>query len=478
VDVDRYGYTYDRNSNRLTRSNALQASLSETYTYDGLNQLQTFERDEPTPRNQQWTFDALGNWTTLTTDGVPENRTANAQNQYTDVGSAVLTYSADGNLTTDQEGRTLVYDAWNRLISVKNSGGTLISRYGYDGLNRRITEQVATDAIPDAATAAIRDLFYSADWQVLEERVRTGAVISASADTRYVWSPVYVDAMVLRDRNADGNSATGPGGLEQRVYVLQDGNWNTSALIAGAGVSGKMAGDVTQRFAYTPYGEEILLTPAWAEQNPPPEVPWQHHFQGLKITEMTGLAYVRNRDFSARLGRFIELDPMGFNAGDNNFYRFVGNRPIDQLDPLGLDYLDCMAACLEDNDPFDMALEAALAGLIGMPIPKTWVLAWAEAVGDTQLARAIRTSLANPNSSRLTTLPSALSAQLRAGGRSSLRLLGRTASRILGPVLTAYGLALAFVETYCAGVCTACWWYDVEYDPSMNIKASLRSYFD
>jgi RHS repeat-associated protein len=456
----------------------LQAGLSESYSYDGLNQLETFNRaGTVAPSNQQWAFDALGNWTTLTTDGVPENRTANAQNQYTDVGGTALTYSANGNLTTDQEGRTLIYDAWNRLISVKNSGGTALALYGYDGLNRRITEQVATDAIPDAAAAAIRDLFYSADWQVLEERVRTGGVIPATAATRYVWSPVYVDAMVLRDRNADGNSATGPGGLEERVYVLQDGNWNTTALIAGS-VSGKVAGDVMQRYVYTPYGEASLLTPGWAEQIPPPEVPWQHQFQGLKITEMTGLAYVRNRDFSASLGRFIELDPMGFNAGDNNFYRFVGNRPIDQLDPLGLDYLDCMAACLEDNDPIDMALEAALAGLIGMPIPKTWVLAWAEAVGDTQLARAIRASLANPNSSRLTTLPSALSAQLRAGGRSSLRLLGRTASRIAGPVLTAYGLALAFVETYCAGVCTACWWYDVQYDSSMNIKASLRSYFD
>jgi len=265
------------------------------------------------------------------------------------VGGTALTYSANGNMTTDQEGRTLIYDAWNRLISVKNSGGTLLARYGYDGLNRRITEQVATDSILDAATAAIRDLFYSADWQVLEERVRAGGVIPATADTRYVWSPVYVDAMVLRDRNADGNSATGPGGLEERVYVLQDGNWNTTALIAGSGVSGKLAGDVIQRFAYTPYGKIIALTPGWAEQITPADVPWQYLFQGLAFSEATGLTNARNRDYSSLAGRFIILDPAGFSAGDKNLYRFASNNSPNATDPFGLSpFTDCYKDCMLD----------------------------------------------------------------------------------------------------------------------------------
>jgi hypothetical protein len=36
------------------------------------------------------------------------------------------------------------------------------------------------------------------------------------------------------------------------------------------------------------------------------------------------------------LGRFIELDPIGFEAGDNNWYRFVANGPTGKTDPSGL----------------------------------------------------------------------------------------------------------------------------------------------
>jgi RHS repeat-associated protein len=339
--VDRYGYTYDRNSNRLTRSNALATTFSETYAYDALNQLQSFNRTGGTTKSQQWQFDALGNWTTVTTNGVAQNRTANAQNELTQVGNSSLAYSRTGNLTTDAQGRTLSYDAWNRLVSVKNAAGTEVARYGYDGLNRRIVEQVGALASPAAATAPVRDVYFSQEWQALEERVRTSTgTIPATADTRFIWSPVYVDAMVARDRNADNSATTGTGGLEQRVYALQDANWNTTAIIAATGVPGVTAGNVINRFAYTPYGESQTLTASWA--TPPagstPAVPWAHLFQGLEFTDVTGLAYVRHRDYSATLGRFIELDPIGFSAGDNNWYRFVANGPTGRTDPSGLDW--------------------------------------------------------------------------------------------------------------------------------------------
>jgi len=276
----------------------------------------------------------------VTTNGSAHSRTANAQNEVTQVGGSSLAYSRTGNLTTDAQGRTLVYDGWNRLVSVKNAAGVEIARYEYDGLNRRIVEQVGTAAVPAAASAPVRDSYYSQDWQVLEERVRTSTgAIPATADTRFIWSPVYVDALIARDRNADANATTGTGGLEERVYALQDANWNTTAIVAASGVPGVTGGTVVSRFAYTPYGESQTLTASW---EPPaagttPATPWAHLFQGLEFTDVTGLAHARNRDYSASLGRFITLDPIGFQAGDNNWYRFVANGPTGKVDPSGLE---------------------------------------------------------------------------------------------------------------------------------------------
>jgi RHS repeat-associated protein len=334
TSIDRTGYTYDRNGNRLTATNTLNTAFNETYGYDALNQIQSFARGSTgsPSETQGWQFDALGNWTTLNTNGVAESRTANAQNELTGVGSAALAYSATGNLTTDATGRTLEYDAWNRLAKVFSADGLTWTAYTYDGLNQRVT-----DTFGPGPVTTTRDIFYSRGWQAIEERVREASgAIPATADTRYVWSPVYIDAMIARDRNADGDSATGTGGLEERVYALQDANWNTTAIIAASAVTGFTTGPVINRFAYSPFGESQTLTDSWATPASPPATVWAHLFQGLKFSDVTGLGYVRNRDYSTSLGRFIERDPIGFDAGDNNWYRFVGNRPVVETDPTGL----------------------------------------------------------------------------------------------------------------------------------------------
>jgi hypothetical protein len=40
------------------------------------------------------------------------------------------------------------------------------------------------------------------------------------------------------------------------------------------------------------------------------------------------------------LGRWVNMDPIGFTAGDVNLYRTVGNNPIIGLDPSGLEEID------------------------------------------------------------------------------------------------------------------------------------------
>jgi RHS repeat-associated protein len=63
---------------------------------------------------------------------------------------------------------------------------------------------------------------------------------------------------------------------------------------------------------------------------------WTVLFQGFRQDQVTGNYHARNRDYSPTLGRWVTTDPLMFQAGDNNLYRFVGNDPIGRLDPLGL----------------------------------------------------------------------------------------------------------------------------------------------
>lgn len=124
----------------------------------------------------------MGNWSTVTTNGVEITREHNAQNEITNIGeTTTITYDANGNLTTDENDYRFGWDAWNRLVQVRDASNAVVARYGRDALGRRITvEQGKT----------VTDRYFSSEWQLLEEKVGEDTV------TRNVWSPVYVDALV------------------------------------------------------------------------------------------------------------------------------------------------------------------------------------------------------------------------------------------------------------------------------------------
>jgi hypothetical protein len=46
--------------------------------------------------------------------------------------------------------------------------------------------------------------------------------------------------------------------------------------------------------------------------------------------------------FDPRIGRWVEEDPIGFEAGDANPYRYVGNDPTNKVDPSGLEKEDSL----------------------------------------------------------------------------------------------------------------------------------------
>ncbi len=65
---------------------------------------------------------------------------------------------------------------------------------------------------------------------------------------------------------------------------------------------------------------------------------WNRTFTGQVLDAETGLMLYRNRFYSTELGRFLQRDPIGYDAGDMNLVRYVGNGVVDMVDSIGLQY--------------------------------------------------------------------------------------------------------------------------------------------
>jgi len=60
-------------------------------------------------------------------------------------------------------------------------------------------------------------------------------------------------------------------------------------------------------------------------------------YTGRAYDEETDLQNNHNRWYDAASGKWLSEDPIGFDGGDANLYRYVGNSPTLFLDPFGLE---------------------------------------------------------------------------------------------------------------------------------------------
>jgi len=176
----------------------------------------------------------------------------------------------------------------------------LTTEFTYDSRNR-----VVRRVSPNGTL----NLTYSG-WNLIEERDASGTLVQT-----YVHG-AGTDEMLVKI------SSSGP------AYYHHDGLGSTIALTGENG-------ELLESYRYDAFGGVTVYDSSGSALPASPRGN-RFLFTGREWLGQAGIYDYRNRVYSATLGRFLQTDPIRFEAGDINIYRYVGNGPVNWRDPLGL----------------------------------------------------------------------------------------------------------------------------------------------
>jgi RHS repeat-associated protein len=206
-------------------------------------------------------------------------------------------YTANGELLRKtQAGQTTHYryDVLGHLRQVDLPDGTRLD-YLIDGQNRRIGKQVNG--------TRVQGFLYQDSLRIIAELDGQNQVVS-----RFVYADkANVPAYLVK------------GGVTYRIIADHLGSPRLVVNTAD--------GTVVQRLDYDEWGRIILDT------NPGFQ---PFGYAGGLYDRDTGLVRFGARDYDPETGRWTAKDPIGFGGGDANLYAYVGNNPVNWVDPLGL----------------------------------------------------------------------------------------------------------------------------------------------
>src|SRR5262249_53301986 len=155
--------------------------------------------------------------------------------------------------------------------------------YKYDLMDRRIEKQGGTQA-SGTTTTVIQRFGYDGDGIILE-------FDGSNATThRYLQGPV-IDQIFADEQLGGGNPTDWP--LADHLGTVRD-------LVDNSGTNQK-------HVQYDAYGKRVTAV-SGAET--------MYSFTGRERDDETGLYYYRARYYDPAVGRFLSVDPIGFDAGD------------------------------------------------------------------------------------------------------------------------------------------------------------------
>ncbi|WP_423141117.1 RHS repeat domain-containing protein [Parablastomonas sp. CN1-191] len=218
---------------------------------------------------------------------VDRNYTANGLNQYTAAGSASFSYDANGNLTSDGT-NTYMYDVENRLVA---KGSTTLR---YDPLGRLYEIYDGTN---------YTRLLHDGD-DLVAEYNGSGTMLR-----RFVHGTnAGDDPLVWFEGSGVGDSA------RRNLYADERGS-----VIAVTDSAGAMIG--VNR--YDEYGIPQSTNIG------------RFQYTGQAWLPELGMYYYKARMYSPTLGRFMQIDPIGYGDG-LNWHNYVHGDPVNGVDASGL----------------------------------------------------------------------------------------------------------------------------------------------
>ncbi|MBI4653414.1 MAG: RHS repeat-associated core domain-containing protein [Nitrospirae bacterium] len=265
------------------------------YRYDAIYRLKTAAHPTGNPA-ETFNYDSVGN---RTSSHLSSSYTTDELNRLKEDNSYLYGYDADGNMisktSTSTSTSTFYYfDAENKLIGVDKYASltlTSTSTYSYDGFGRRVKKDV---------NGAVKFYIYDNE----DIRFETDSVGAITAE--YTHGTGIDEPLAMRKAG-------------QNYYYHVNGLGSVTALTDSSKA-------VVQSYVYDSF--EQIISQTGTITNP-------YTFTGREYDSETGMYYYRARYYSPELQRFTSEDPIGL-AGGVNLYVYVGNNPVNWVDPLGL----------------------------------------------------------------------------------------------------------------------------------------------
>jgi RHS repeat-associated protein len=315
-------YTWDANKNKTSESiTGVMSGYGFTAagtTYDFEDRLTGFSRaatSGPALLSQSWSLTAVGDWTSVTTNGTAQSRTHGPTHELLTAGGQNVATDVKGNITTlpvnlrpagSTTAMNLNWDSDNKLRSADiDANGTADVNFQYDALGRRVARSGTGGSV----------VFVQMDQQTIADYPVGGAATTPTF--RYVYAS-YIDEPVVRKTAGTGGTL---------VYFHRNHQYSITAITTSAGA-------IAERYAYSAYGQPTILDPSGVAL-PTSNFSIRTSYTGREWDATLGLHHFRARWMSSSAGRFLGRDPIGYEGSEWHFYEFLDSQSLVNSDAEG-----------------------------------------------------------------------------------------------------------------------------------------------